>query len=88
MDRVVGAHLVGGLKAPDAESAMRVAREILGEHLGAVTDGETGERDQWIGWQVAKLTSVPGIEIAGSRALSPQTIPSTRASQRSRWTPT
>lgn len=69
MDRVVGAHLVGGLKAPDAESAMRVAGEVLGDHLVAVTDGETGERDQWIGWQAAKLVSVPGIEITGVKSM-------------------
>lgn len=68
MDRVVGAHLVGGLKAADAESAMRVAAQILGDRLVAITDGETGEREQWIGWQAAKLSSVPGIEIAGVKS--------------------
>jgi hypothetical protein len=65
----VGAHLVGGLKAPDAESAMRAAAGILGRHLRAVTDGETGERDQWIGWQLAKLTAVDGIEMAGMQGM-------------------
>ena len=66
----VGAHLVGGLKAPDAEAAMRAAAAILGRHLWAVTDGETGERDQWIGWQVGKLTSVDGIELVGMKETS------------------
>ena len=63
----VGAHLVGGLKAPDAETAMRTAGQILGCHLRAVTDGETGERNQWIGWQLGKLTSVDGIELVGTK---------------------
>jgi hypothetical protein len=63
-----GAHLVGGLKAPDAETAMRTAGRILGRHLRAVTDGETGERNQWIGWQLGKLTSIDGIEIVGTKA--------------------
>ncbi|MBV9680506.1 MAG: hypothetical protein JO046_01845 [Solirubrobacterales bacterium] len=42
--QTVGAHLVGGLRAPDAESAMRTAADLLGRHLYAITDGETGER--------------------------------------------
>jgi methionine synthase II (cobalamin-independent) len=59
----VGAHLVGGLKAPDAETAMRTAVRILGRHLHAVTDGETGERSQWIFWQLNRLTAIDGIEM-------------------------
>lgn len=70
MSDPVGAHLVGGLKAPDAETAMRTAGRILGRHLHAVTDGETGERDQWIGWQVGKLASLDGIEVAGVKPTS------------------
>jgi hypothetical protein len=61
----VGAHLVGGLRAPDAEAAMRTAAGILGRHLRAVTDGETGERSQWIWWQIGRLTAIDGIEMAG-----------------------
>jgi len=61
----VGAHLVGGLKAPDAETAMRTAAGVLGRHLRAVTDGETGDRSQWIFWQIGRLTAVDGIEVAG-----------------------
>jgi hypothetical protein len=66
---VVGAHLVGGLKAPDAESAMRTTAGILGRHLRAITDGETGERDQWIGWQLGKLSTIDGIEMAGMQGM-------------------
>ncbi|HEX2414902.1 MAG TPA: hypothetical protein VHJ37_06785 [Thermoleophilaceae bacterium] len=66
----VGAHLVGGLKAPDSETAMRSAANILGRHLHAITDGETGERDQWIGWQLGKLTSIDGIEVVGVKDTS------------------
>lgn len=58
----VGAHLVGGLKVPDAATAMRAAAAILGAHLYAVTDGETGERNHWVQWQVGKLVAVEGIE--------------------------
>jgi methionine synthase II (cobalamin-independent) len=62
-----GAHLVGGLKALDAEAAMRTAGELLGRHLYAVTDGETGDRSQWIWWQIDKLTAVDGIELVGTK---------------------
>lgn len=65
----IGAHLVGGLKAPDAEAAMRTAGGILGRHLHSLTDGETGERNQWIFWQLDKLGSVDGIEMAGLRQI-------------------
>lgn len=67
IESAVGAHLVGGLKAPDAESAMSAAGAILGQHLHAVTDGETGERNQWIGWQLGKLTAIDGIEMVGTK---------------------
>jgi len=66
MTTAVGAHLVGGLKAPDAESAMRTTAEILGRHVRALTDGETGDRNQWIFWQLNKLTAVDGIDMAGT----------------------
>src|SRR5690242_3144426 len=62
----VGAHLVGGLKAPDAESAMRTTAQILGRHIRALTDGETGDRSQWIFWQLNKLTALEGIDMAGT----------------------
>src|SRR4051812_24999068 len=61
----VGAHLVGGLQAPDAETAMRMAARGLGRHLHAITDGETGERSQWIFWQLGKLGAIDGIEASG-----------------------
>ena len=63
----VGAHLVGGLWAPDAETAMRTTAGILGRHLHSLTDGETGERNQWIWWQIGKLTAVDGIALQGTR---------------------
>jgi hypothetical protein len=63
-----GAHLVGGLKAPDGETAMRTAGRILGRHLYSVTDGETGDRTQWIWWQIGKLTAIDGIELVGTKS--------------------
>ena len=64
-----GAYLVGGLMAADAESAMRTAMRILGDHLRAIPDGETGDRAQWIWWQIGKLTALDGIEMAGTHGV-------------------
>ncbi len=67
-----GAHLVGGLAAPTAVDAMTSASRILGGHLRRLTDGETGERAQWIWWQIDRLTALPGIEL-GPPQVNPET---------------
>ena len=58
-----GVHLVGGLAAPTATEAMTIAATVLGRHLTRLTDGETGERSQWIWWQIDKLTALDGIVV-------------------------
>lgn len=63
----VGVHLVGGLDARDAEEAMRLVARILGDRVWAIPDGETGERQQWITWQIEKLTAIDGIDYATNR---------------------
>jgi hypothetical protein len=63
----VGAHLVGGLYAPDVEQALRTTAGILGRHLYAITDGETGDRSKWARWQLGTLTVVDGIGLAGGQ---------------------
>ena len=67
-----GAHLVGGLAAPDAQTAMTQAATVLGRHLSRLTDGETAERAQWIWWQIDKLTAIPGIRM-GQPQVNPET---------------
>lgn len=65
----VGAHLVGGIKAESAEDAMRAVAGTIGQHVYAITDGETGGRKAWIGWQLGKLTAVDGIALAGTKTV-------------------
>ncbi len=48
---------------------MRAAAQVLGRHLRAITDGETGERSQWIWWQIGMLTALEGIEMAGTHGI-------------------
>jgi hypothetical protein len=67
-----GAHLVGSLAAPSARAAMTTTAEILGAHLERLSDGETGERSQWIWWQINRLTAVPGIRL-GEPQVNPET---------------
>lgn len=70
---VAGAHLVGSINLPDAETTFRTVSEHLGDRLHRIPDGEVGERFHWILFQTrafdgtAGLSRIPGdpIEIAG-----------------------
>lgn len=62
----VGAHIVGSIKAETAEEAMRAVVGTLGNHVYAVTDGETGPRSRWVEAQMSSLTSLDGIQISGA----------------------
>jgi methionine synthase II (cobalamin-independent) len=67
-----GAHLVGGIAAPSAADAMTIAANVLGRHLWRLTDGETGLRNQWIWWQIDKLSAIEGIAV-GEPQVNPET---------------
>ena len=58
-----GAHLVGSVPLPDAESVFRVCAEHLGDRLHRVTDGETGPRLDWIVWQLHRFMADPQFEV-------------------------
>jgi hypothetical protein len=59
--RVVGAHLVGSVPLADAESVFRAASEHLGDRLERIPDGETGDRFEWIHFQMPIIAGTPGI---------------------------
>lgn len=48
MSQPRGAHLVGSVNYPDAETMIRTAAEALGGRLKLIPDGEVGERFHWI----------------------------------------
>ena len=56
-------HLVGAWPGFSGASAMNTAFERLGPHLLEMTDGETGERSQWIGPAVDWLHGNPDVEL-------------------------
>ncbi len=63
MYREIGAHLIGSVALPDAETVFRRVAAELGPHLKRIPDGETGERGRWIWWQRQMLLGHPDMEI-------------------------
>ena len=61
MGKVIGAHLVGSVKGDSAEEVFEKASAALRGKLRRLPDGETGERNYWIGFQIPRLLAVPGV---------------------------
>jgi hypothetical protein len=59
-------HLVGSVPLDDCEQVFREVSASLGDRLARIPDGETGERTNWVGWQLPRLLANPNLEIAGS----------------------
>lgn len=53
-----GALLVGSVPLADASAVFRLAGAKLGRHLRRIPDGETGERKNWIAWQLNVFQSM------------------------------
>jgi hypothetical protein len=51
--------LVGSFAAPNAEVVFRTVAKVLGERIHRIPDGETGDRSQWIRWQVFAFSDNP-----------------------------
>lgn len=50
----IGAHLIGSVPLPDAETVLRAVSRELGPFLPRIPDGETGTRHRWIWWNARK----------------------------------
>ncbi|MEJ3406121.1 hypothetical protein WDJ51_15405 [Rathayibacter sp. YIM 133350] len=61
LPRVAGAHLVGSINQPTAESTFRVVSEHLGTDLARIPDGEVGERFHWMLFQGAAFEATAGL---------------------------
>lgn len=57
-----GAHLVGSVPLGGAEAVFRAVASRLGTHLRRIPDGETGERTNWVGWQMPLFAGHPDLE--------------------------
>ena len=51
--------LVGSFAAPTAEAVFRTVSKALGNRVRRIPDGETGDRSQWIRWQVFAFRDNP-----------------------------
>lgn len=63
MPELIGAHLIGSVPLPDAESVFRTVTAELGPFLPRIPDGETGDRHRWIWWQRQMLLNHPAMEL-------------------------
>ncbi|WP_082518817.1 hypothetical protein [Leifsonia sp. Leaf336] len=56
-----GAHLVGSVNLPDAQTVFRTVSEHLGDRLRRIPDGEVGERFYWIQFQTKRFDTMSGL---------------------------
>ena len=58
-----GVHLVGSVPLASASEVFTTTCSHLGALISRVPDGETGERTNWIGWQLPKLAGAHGLAL-------------------------
>jgi hypothetical protein len=56
-------HFNGSINLPDAETVMREISSRIPSGVRRMTDGETGERNYWIHFQVQKFVAMPEFEL-------------------------
>jgi hypothetical protein len=54
-------HFNGGINLPDVDGVLHALGGLPHEYLRRVTDGETGERRKWIGYQIGALLGAGGL---------------------------
>ena len=55
-------HLVGSVPLASAEEVFATVSRLLGTRAARIPDGETGERSNWISWQLPLLEANPNLE--------------------------
>lgn len=63
----VGVHFNGGVNLADAETVMREIAARVPSGVRRIPDGETGDRQQWIAFQLQRFWKTPGLEQAGAQ---------------------
>ena len=59
----VGVHLVGSIPLDSCDQVFSEVAANLPGYVRRIPDGETGERSNWVGWQVPKLVDNPNLEM-------------------------
>jgi hypothetical protein len=70
-----GVHLVGSVPLDDAEQVFRTVGAKLPRHLRRIPDGETGERQQWVQFQLGVLSARPEFEMIKNDAPGWENLP-------------
>ncbi|MEV4003058.1 hypothetical protein [Actinomadura sp. NPDC049753] len=55
-------HLCGSVPLANSETVFRAVATTLNGRVRRIPDGEPGERDNWVVWQLAKLSAHPDLE--------------------------
>ena len=63
MDLKQTVHLVGSMPLDSADDVLKLSADLLADRLLRLPDGETGERKNWITWQLPKLGACEGLEL-------------------------
>lgn len=58
----VNVHLVGSIPMTNADEVFSTVARILGDRVLRIPDGETGERSNWVSWQLPLLQAHPALE--------------------------
>lgn len=72
-----GAHLVGSLPLDDAEQVFTHVARALPQHVRRIPDGETGDRQQWVQFQLGVLGARPEFELFANEAPGWENLPPT-----------
>ena len=61
-----GVLLVGSVPYDNSQQVFKNVAIILGKHIGRIPDGETGERTNWIDWQLEILKQNKNLELVSN----------------------
>jgi hypothetical protein len=73
-----GVHFNGSVNLPDADTVMRELAARVGDLAHAYPDGETGDRGNWVYFQLPRLQATKGIVDAGTREVAGDDFPQLR----------
>lgn len=64
-----GVHLVGSVPLASSDDVFRTCATTLGDALKRYPDGETGERKEWVQWQLHSLVGHPQFELSTNKPM-------------------
>src|ERR1700687_1923623 len=71
-----GVQLIGSVPLADAEEVLRTTAEVLGDRVRRLPDGETGDRSNWVGFQIEYMARSIQLELVPADPNSYAPLPS------------